>query len=321
MANISALNCINIAYLFKASIGSINGSFTEGNVSTVKKITLPDGHTLPYISGQSLRHHIRKRMEENGIKLSPLSATDVEKGVDVTAGDPEQFVDDDLFGFMIATPKENRRRTSAVRVSASIGMFPFRGDRDLGTKSKEETAGESGAGGNMFETEIYYNYFRTSILIELDRVGSFKPFELKKTDKKKVEPKTLGKAERIERLRTFFQAMTTLWGGGKQSRILTDLAPKFIITTVQTAKSPIFLEGFRLSQDESLDVDPILEILNDNQKIIKHVFVGLRSGIFKNESEIKTKLSGFRVDGEGIEVLPVNESIERVLESLKTVKI
>ena len=64
MMNKNKVNCVNIAYLFKTSVGSINGSFTEGNVSTVKKITLPDGRILPYVSGQSLRHQIRKKMEE-----------------------------------------------------------------------------------------------------------------------------------------------------------------------------------------------------------------------------------------------------------------
>ena len=239
----------------------------------------------------------------------------------MTAGDPIQYIDDDLFGYMIASKKENRRRTAPIRVSASVGMFPFRGDRDLGTKSKEETAGEMGAGGNMYETEIYYNYFRTSILIEVDRVSSFKPFELKKVEEKPAEAKILEKDERIMRLNTFFEAMMTLWGGGKQSRILTDLGPKFIITTVQTAKSPIFLEGFKLTQDESLQVDPILDILKDNQKMIKHVFVGLRSGIFKNETDIKTKISSFSLNGEIIQINNVNESLEKVLNSLKLLEI
>jgi len=114
--------------------------------------------------------------------------------------------------------------------------------------------------------------------------------------------------------------MTTLWGGGKQSRILTDLGPKFIITTVQRTKSPLFLEGFKLSHDESLDVEPILEILNDNTKIIKNVFVGLRSGIFKNESEIKAELSDFSINGANIQVLPVNDSVEKVRGLLPTLE-
>ena len=43
MATNQNANCVNIAYIFKTSLGSINGSWTEGNVSTVKKITLPNG--------------------------------------------------------------------------------------------------------------------------------------------------------------------------------------------------------------------------------------------------------------------------------------
>ena len=86
--------------------------------------------------------------------------------------------------------EKNRRRTAVVRTSAAIGLFPFRNDRDLGTKSKEETSGDVSAGGNIFETEIYYNYFRVNILVELDRLGVFQDFELAKANKGKVPPLT-----------------------------------------------------------------------------------------------------------------------------------
>lgn len=148
------VNCLNIAYIFKTSLGSINGSWTEGNVSTVKKITLPDGSQLPYVSGQSLKYQIKKGWREMGAKLSEVKATENAKGVDVSLGEPNNYIDDDLFGFMIASKGENRRRTAPVRCSAAIGIFPYQGDRDLGTKSKEQTGGDMSSGGNIFETEI-----------------------------------------------------------------------------------------------------------------------------------------------------------------------
>jgi len=64
-----AINCVNIAYIFKTSLGSINGSWTEGNVSTVKKITLPNGQQIPYVSGQSLKYQIRKAWKEMGLSI------------------------------------------------------------------------------------------------------------------------------------------------------------------------------------------------------------------------------------------------------------
>ncbi|MCF8247593.1 MAG: type I-B CRISPR-associated protein Cas7/Cst2/DevR [Saprospiraceae bacterium] len=275
------VNCLNIAYIFKTSVGSINGSWTEGNVSTVKKITLPDGKQLPYVSGQSLKYQIRRGWVELGYgnQLSEVVQTSNTKGVNFTQGDPAQYLDDDLLGFMIASEGENRRRTAPVRVSAAIGIFPYRGDRDLGTKSKEQAGGDMGAGGNIYETEIYYNYFRVNFLIEIDRIGNFQPSELHK-DKKNVTTNELTK--RRERLKQFFESLENVWGGGKQSRILTDMSPKFLAITFQTSKSPIFLETLTLSDQEELNVGAVNEVLNGNTGIIAKKFIGVQSGIFKN---------------------------------------
>jgi CRISPR-associated protein Cst2 len=278
-------NCLNIAYIFKTSLGSINGSWTEGNVSTVKKITMPDGRLLPYVSGQSLKYQIRKAWIEMGLgeQLSEIKQSDTAHGVNYTAGDPASYIDDDLLGFMIASTGENRRRTAPVRTSAAIGLFPFRGDRDLGTKSKEQVNGDVSAGGNIFETEIYYNYFKVNILVELNRLGKFLPSELHKAMKNNEENRSLSMEIRRERLENLFKALTQIWGGGKQSRILTDMSPKFLAITFQTAKNPIFLESLNVSENEELDTVTINEILNDNSSIIQNQYLGVRSGIFKND--------------------------------------
>ncbi len=276
------VNCLNIAYIFKTSLGSINGSWTEGNVSTVKKITLPNGNQLPYVSGQSLKYQIRKAWMDMGLsaQLSEIQQSGKNSGVNFTAGNPVKYLDDDLLGYMIASSGENRRRTAPVRVSAAIGVFPFRNDRDLGTKSKEQTGGDSSAGGNIFETEIYYNYFKVNFLIELDRVGSFQDFELHKDAKGKTQP--LSTELKRERLRYLLQALSNIWGGGKQSRILTDMSPKFLAITFQNSKSPIFLETLTVNENEQLNTEAINEVLSDNQKIISQKILGVQSGIFKN---------------------------------------
>lgn len=277
------VNCLNIAYIFKTSLGSINGSWTEGNVSTVKKITAPNGQQIPYISGQSIKYQIRKAWKEMGLgeTLSDIKQAEKKAGVDFTAGEPHKYLDDDLLGYMIASSGENRRRTAVVRTSAAVGLFPFRNDRDLGTKSKEEKGGDVSAGGNIFETEIYYNYFRVNFLIELDRLGTFQDFELTKSLKGKTE--NLSVEEKRKRLVHLLNAISTIWGGGKQSRLLTDMSPKFIAITAQTAKAPIFLETLTVNENEELNTDAITEVLEGNNKIISKQFLGLQSGIFKND--------------------------------------
>jgi CRISPR-associated protein Cst2 len=283
------VNCLNIAYIFKTSIGSINGSWTEGNVSTVKKITKPDGTQLPYISGQNIKYQIRKAWKEMRLSnmLSEVKIAEKKEGVNFTAGEPDKYLDDDLLGYMIASKGENRRRTAPVRTSAAIGIFPFRNDRDLGTKSKEEKGGDVSAGGNIFETEIYYNFFKINFLIELDRIGVFQDFELGKAKKNNKEDLTI--EERRKRVGYLLKALSCMWGGGKQSRILTDVSPKFLAITFQTTKAPIFLETLTVSETEELNTKVIEEVLSGNEKIINKQLLGVQSGIFKNNVEAELK--------------------------------
>lgn len=290
------INCLNIAYVFKTSLGSINGSWTEGNVSTVKKITTPNGQQIPYVSGQSLKYQIRRAWKELGLGelLSEVKQSTISKGVDFTEGEPNKYIDDDLLGYMITAKKgsneENRRRTAVVRTSAAIGIFPFRNDRDLGTKSKEQTSGDVSSGGNIFETEIYYNYFRVNFLIELDRLGAYQDFELAKNAKGKTKNLTI--EQKRERLIHLLNAISNIWGGGKQSRLLTDMSPKFLAITFQNAKNPIFLETLTVSDNEELNTKAVKEVLDGNSSIIQNKFIGVQSGIFKND--VSKELSSFK---------------------------
>jgi CRISPR-associated protein Cst2 len=294
MSTHNNINCLNIAYIFKTSLGSINGSWTEGNVSTVKKITTPSGLQIPYVSGQSLKYQIRKAWKEMGLSdlLSEVKQAEKKEGVDFTAGEPNSYLDDDLLGYMIASTGESRRRTAIVRTSAAIGIFPFKNDRDLGTKSKEQTGGGASSGGNIFETEIYYNYFRVNFLIELDRLGVYQDFELAKASKGKVNNLTV--EEKRTRLKYLLAAIANIWGGANQSRLLTDMSPKFLAVTFQTVKSPIFLETLTVSDNEELNTKAVAEVLEGHSNIIQDRFIGVQAGIFKNE--VVSELSAFSPD-------------------------
>jgi CRISPR-associated protein Cst2 len=190
---------ITIGYLAKISAANVNASHTEGNVVVAKKVTLPDGSTIPYISGQAIRRMLRDRLEDLGYKLSDLFAS--VKGQEVTPPvRPWEFVDEDLFGYL--DPSGGKRRTSPVRVSAAVGLFPFQGDRDLGTRSFERFGQNMTAGGNMFETELYANLFKGTILIELDRVGIFRENEIGENN-----GKSLDNSERKRRVRDLIEAL------------------------------------------------------------------------------------------------------------------
>ena len=296
---------IVIGYLAKVSAANVNASHTEGNVVVAKKVTLPDGTTVPYISGQAIRRMLRDRLEDLGYPLSEPFAT--VSGQEVTPPvRPWEFIDEDLFGYL--DPSGGRRRTSPVRVSAAVGLFPFQGDRDLGTRSFERFGQAMAAGGNMFETELYANLFKGTVLVELDRVGVFKPIETGEKNER-----TLPADERTKRLQTLFEALNILWGGGRTARMLADLSPKFLAYARLRVKHPVFLEAFAAHYEDgkyALELAPLVNALQKFADYREQTLFGIEPGIFGNEEEIRAALQEYG------EVLTVHEALARAKEDV-----
>jgi CRISPR-associated protein Cst2 len=296
---------IVIGYLAKVSAANVNASHTEGNVVVAKKVTLPDGSTIPYISGQAVRRMLRDRLEELGYPLSePFARVE---GQEVTPPvRPWEFVDEDLFGYL--DPSGGRRRTSPVRVSAAVGLFPFQGDRDLGTRSFERFGQAMAAGGNMFETELYANLFKGTVLVELDRVGVFRPLEIGE-DAERVLPAD----ERRKRLQTLFEALNLLWGGGRTARMLADLSPKFLAYARLRVKHPVFLEALVAHYEDGkyvLELEPLKNALDKFRSYREQTLFGLEPGIFGNEEEIRSVLAPYGA------VLTVHEALAQAKQDI-----
>jgi CRISPR-associated protein Cst2 len=248
---------------------------------------------------------LRDRLEELGYPLSEPFAT--VSGQEVTPPvRPWEFIDEDLFGYL--DPSGGRRRTSPVRVSAAVGLFPFQGDRDLGTRSFERFGQAMVAGGNMFETELYANLFKGTVLVELDRVGVFKPIETGEKNER-----TLPADERMKRLQTLFEALNILWGGGRTARMLADLSPKFLAYARLRVKHPVFLEAFAAHYEDgkyALELAPLVNALQKFADYRERTLFGIEPGIFGNEEEIRAALQEYG------EVLTVHEALARAKEDV-----
>jgi CRISPR-associated protein Cst2 len=338
---------IVIGYLAKVSAANVNASHTEGNVVVAKKVTLPDGSTIPYISGQAVRRMLRDRLEELGYPLSePFARVE---GQEVTPPvRPWEFVDEDLFGYL--DPSGGRRRTSPVRVSAAVGLFPFQGDRDLGTRSFERFGQAMAAGGNMFETEVYANLFRGAVLIELDRISRWRSrYELiqpsskeKESDREKEESQRdeqkkqelqsypgmaiqdlsapfrgfvaeLAPEEKKKRIQALLEALNLLWGGGRTARMLADLSPKFLAYARLRVKHPVFLEALVAHYEDGkyvLELEPLKNALDKFQSYREQTLFGLEPGIFGNEDEIRSALAPYGA------VLTVHEALAQAKQDV-----
>lgn len=264
---------LTITYLTRASYASLNGSDKEAdNIASIKKIQKNDGKEYPYCSSQAVRRAIREQLAVLGWELSETSVAKQKKGAASTQCDPQEFIDDDLFGFMQADA-ETIKRTAPLRVSPLISLDPYRGEMDFGTNYMSV---KTGGNPNIFETEIHSGHYVGTIMLELDRVG-----EKSAGDKYNL---SLTNEEKYMRAAALCDAIQNLWTVGRQSRFLTDMSPKFVCAALLKVKNPIFLESIKIDASGNINASLIENTLADNSSQIIEYIIGERKGFFAEDN-------------------------------------
>ena len=94
--------------------------------------------------------------------------------------------------------------------------------------------------------------------------------------------------KRKERASELLKALAHLRGGAKQAAFGTDVAPKVLILAGVTCGNPMFNSLFvDDGNGPYLKVDTIKEIAKDySDRIVTPIFVGIRKGYLKNESDV-----------------------------------
>jgi CRISPR-associated protein Cst2 len=275
MPSLKDAKSLTISFLTPVSLGSLNGSDKEAdNVSNIKKLTR-GSKTYPYVSSQALRRALRDQLGVLGHELSEGKAAENKKGAAITMCLPEQYIDDDLFGFMDASKGGTHKRTSPLRVAPLLAIDPYEGDLDFGTNYMSV---EAGGTPNIFETEVHGGLYRGTILVELDAVGRSRDGEWSSADDKK--PWDLKPAEKAARVDALLTALQHLWSTGRQSRYLADISPKFVAAAATTAKVPLFLESLQRKGD-GVDVEALAQALDDAKTITSAHCFGSRAGLFR----------------------------------------
>lgn len=281
-------NSITLTFLAKVSFASLNGADKDvDNINPIKKITLADGRQLPYMSAQALRRAIRDRLEEMGEPISEVTKGDG-KAPSITQNDPENFIDDDLFGYMDA--KGGKQRTSPVRVDAMVALTHYQGDLDFGTNYQGRN---QGGDPNIFESEIHSGIYRGTVLIELDRVGKGRIADGKTyNDEDYIDNTT--KAARVKKL---IDAIHTLWSSGRQTRFLSDISPKFIAAASMNAKNPIFLEAVDY-REKQVNLAALETVVKDYADFIDdHVFAVQVGTLGQQDGAVDLKAGFDKVKG------------------------
>ena len=293
---------LNIAYITKVNIASLNGAEgSGGNITPIKKISSYSGEEYVYVSGQALRHYLKETLMQLGEKITEIN----EKGEPTFKVDEKyinldnkkefdkykekifkDFVDLDLFGYMFPN---SYRRWSPVKVAPLLSLLSYKGEVDyLTRKQKKEQKG-----GNIVQVEIdTLNAMRGNIIINLDHIGAIvDEYSYEKED-------ILNEEEKKQRINKLLNAIKNFTGGARQSRNLEDISPKFIIITKQKTGNPYFLNSLQVDKNMNLNIDVLKEAINEAD--FEDIKIGIRKGIFNNEDEIK----------EQFDVLTIKEAID-----------
>jgi len=304
---------LNIAYITKVNVASLNGGEgTGGNVTVMKKITNYKGDEFAYVSGQALRRYMKETLLQLGNKITevdekgqPTFRDEKGKTIDLDKKLKEhkevafkKFVDLDLFGYMFPN---GGRRWSPVKVTPLISILPYKGEYDyLTRKQKPKKANEKS--GNIVQIEIdTMNFMRGNIMVNTAHIGN-------EIDEYSYDiTPILSDDEKRERLNSLLEAIKGFNGGAKQARNLEDISPKFIIIAKQKTGNPFLINSLDVDIEGNINIENIKEAIEDNQ--VETLTIGIAKGVFANEEEIKTRFEN---------VTTVNRAIDSYKDMLKS---
>ncbi|WP_297504496.1 type I-B CRISPR-associated protein Cas7/Cst2/DevR [Thermococcus sp.] len=315
------MKAIEVVTLTKVEGANLNSNGTEGVIAVLKKVRDPiDGREYVRVSGQSVKYHLRQLLKELGWELSQVvPKSEGGQKVIVSLGEPQKYIDDDLFGYMIAKKVDGKnatlRRTAVVRTNGMISLFPYQEDRDFGVRYDP-----SGDNHNIYETEIATNVMRGNFFIELDRLGVFKEGlevpKLEGLEVRKVRDATgkevtlyvLPRGEREKRLRAILSAILQYHGGAKLSNFFTKVYPEVMVIALLKRKIPVIGDALRVKEGYVdgklvLDVERLRETVETFQDNIERLYIGLFESRFANVDELREAFG----DMENVEVLGMNE--------------
>ena len=301
---------IEIVTLTKVEGANLNSNGTEGVISILKKVRDPvDMKEYVRVSGQSVKFQLRQILKEiaGEDKISPvIPKQESGERVIVSAGEPEKYIDDDLFGYMIAKKEGGKnvtkRRTAPVRTNGLISIFPYQEDRDFGVRYDP-----TGDQHNIHETEIATNIMRGNFFIEVDRVGVF-------TKEEVTEPKSLDDETREERIKSLINAIFTYHGGAHLTRFFTKVYPEAAVVVFLNRKIPVIGDNFRVLRKYSedgkyyLDTALLKEVLETFDEYINKAYIGVIKNKFANINDIEALRNG------KIEVMSLKELREKIAQ-------
>ncbi|WP_019632766.1 type I-B CRISPR-associated protein Cas7/Cst2/DevR [Actinomadura atramentaria] len=247
--------------------GAPNNGRGEDNVAKVKQMYV--GRAVhPYVSAQAFRRWLRDSFPAAEPRSPVIRTGASSKQQAYTAGRPDLYLDDDLFGYMVALKKNagTCQRDTVVANGTLVSVAPRKPSKDFGTMSRGFGAGENPV---IHEHEFYTAELAADLLFDLPRVGVFEvdgsglkvaltAAAAAEAEKAGAEPATLRGvralklplAERRRRAALFVRALAGTRGGAKRSLHYGDRTPAFVLLAPMKGGVNPFTRVFGVENDK-----------------------------------------------------------------------
>ncbi|MGQ8823848.1 type I-B CRISPR-associated protein Cas7/Cst2/DevR [Bacillus sp. NA_146.1] len=268
---------------------SLNYGEGIGNVSELKKFNRGNGDIHTFASRQAIRYDmVRLGAERYGWNLDTVGRDKGEgegKSKSVVQYSPSATIQEseemDLFGYMKTVKGDmGNKRPASVRLSHAVSLEPYRGDLEFLTNLGH--ASRIKENPNIATLERHTSLYSYTITIDLDRIGVDGEIEL-------------SPEEKARRIKEFLEIVFSLNRNirGRQE----DLSPLFVIGGLYAINQPYFLGRTQLVPTKreyhlnSIMLQEILERRSMGRTVQEQTHVGLLSGVFVNEGELRNLVS------------------------------
>lgn len=237
--------------ILQIKAGAPNNGRGEDNRGMVKQFIVGRGDKYPYVSAQASRRWLRDSLPAAEPTSPVLRSGEGKKQQAYTRGRPDLYLDDDLFGYMIAVKADGSgaqktfMRDTVLATGTLVSVVASKPIMDFGTMSRDF---EPGTHPVIHEHEMYTADLAGDLLLDLPRVGTFEtggrttkaalPGSLADEVVEKggsevvlrdVQCVRLPIEERRRRVAVLLRTMAMVKGGAKQSAHYGDRTPGLVI--------------------------------------------------------------------------------------------
>lgn len=296
---------LNIVALSETSLTNMNSG--EGGSNTVDiKQYIKNNEKYPYVSGQAMRHYIKSAIRRISDSISCVPDNDGQ-----TCGKIAECEICDLFGFMTTIKGKGAvTRVSPVKVSAAMGLLNMEENSNLDLLTRKKITDEGKSSGDIVNVELTTNIYRYGVSIDSERVGAIE--EVKSDDilNHKVQlVNQISVDEKRSRIRKVLEAVRNITDYSKQSRLLTDFTPDFVLISLDKNYTHRLQKAIEIDENKNVNIDRLSQIVKEVLDSGSKVLFGSISGCVNNLEEVKKALINI-----GIEHMSVKEAFDRAIE-------